>query len=111
MLLSGILHQEGGQYDCEHCTFGVKLENTSFLISDARLLKQQKLQRNSRHKSVPYILIYERKNNFLIAPPDSLNGPTGVHPTSEEKRKSKCTDCSSRGKFVLDYIMAMKKNS
>ena len=78
MLLSGILHQEGGQYDCEHCTFGVKLENTWFLISDARLLKQQKLQHNSRHKSVPYILIYERKNNFLIAPPDSLNGPAGV---------------------------------
>ena len=40
----------------------------------------------------------------------------GVHPTSEEKRKSKCTDCSSRGKykkkrkkFMLDNLNGKEK--
>ena len=58
------------------------MNNTWFLISDTRILRQQKLQCNSRDTSVPYVLIY-KKNNFLVAPPISLNGTTGVSSTSE----------------------------
>ena len=58
------------------------MNNTWFLIIDTKILRQQKLQCNSRDTIVPYILIYE-KNNFLIAPPNSLNGTAGVSSTSE----------------------------
>ena len=40
----------------------------------------QKLQCSSRDISVPYILINKKKINFLVAPPNSLNG---VSSTSE----------------------------
>ena len=73
------------QYDYEYCgyyTSGFKLENAWFLIIDTRILKQQKLKCKSRDTSV-YILIYKRRNNFLTAPPDSLNGPTVVISTSK----------------------------
>ena len=83
MSFSGIIYHGGEQSDCEHYTSGVKLNNTWFLISDTGILKQQKLHCNSRDTSVPYILICKRRFNFLTAPPDSLNGPTGVHPASE----------------------------
>ena len=33
--------------------------------------------------SVPYILIYKKRNNFLVAPPISLDGSAGVSSTSE----------------------------
>ena len=58
------------------------MNNTWFLISDTRILRQQKLQCNSRDTSVPYILIY-KKRKFLLAPPNSLNGTAGVSSTSE----------------------------
>ena len=54
-----------------------------FLISDTRILKQQNLQCSSSDISVPYILIYKKKINFLVAPPNSLNGTAGVSTTSE----------------------------
>ena len=74
MLLSGTIYHEGEQSDCGHHTSGVKLENTWFLISDTRaeILKQQKFQCNSRDMSVSCILIYDWRNNFLTASPDSL---------------------------------------
>lgn len=43
MLLSGIIYHEGKQSDCGHYTSGVKLNNTLFLISDTKILKQQKI--------------------------------------------------------------------
>ena len=52
------------------------------MISDTRILRQQKLQCNSRDTSVPYILIY-KKNSFLVVPPILLNGTAGVSSTSE----------------------------
>ena len=58
------------------------MNNTWFLISDTRILRQQKLQCNSRDTSVPYILIY-KKNSFLVVPPILLNGTAGVSSTSE----------------------------
>ena len=59
------------------------MDNTWFLISDTRILRQQKLQCSSRDIIVPYILIYKKKINFPVAPPNSLNGPAGVSSTSE----------------------------
>ena len=70
MVLSGVIHQP----HCGHYTFGVKVGNTWSLISDTRMLRQQKLQCSSKDISVPYILIYERITNFLAAPSISLNG-------------------------------------
>ena len=58
------------------------MNNTWFLISDTRILRQQKLQCNSRDTSVPYILIY-KKNSVLVVPPILLNGTAGVSSTSE----------------------------
>ena len=49
------------------------MDNTWFLISDTRTLRQQKLRCRSRDISVP----------FLVAPPKSLNGTAGVSSTSE----------------------------
>ena len=59
------------------------MNSTWFLISDTRILRQQKLQCSSSDISVPYILIYKKKSNLLIAPPNSLNGTAGVSSTSE----------------------------
>ena len=52
------------------------------LISDTRIFRQQELQCSSRDISAPYILIYKKKCNFLVAPPNSLNGTAGVIFTS-----------------------------
>ena len=72
MVLSGVIYHEREQSHCGHW----------FLVSDTRILRQQKLQCNSRDTSVPYILIY-KKNNFLVDPPNSLNGAAEVSSTSE----------------------------
>ena len=49
-------------------------------FSDTRVLRQQF---NSKGPSVPYILIYKNRSNFLIASRSSLSGSTGVFPTLE----------------------------
>ena len=54
------------------------MDNMWFLISDTRILRQQKLQCSSSDISVPYILIYKKKSNFLVASPNSLNGTAEV---------------------------------
>ena len=43
MVLSGVIYQEGEQSHCGHYTSGVNVNNTWFLISDTRILRQQKL--------------------------------------------------------------------
>ena len=73
MILSGVIYHEGEQFHCGYYTLGVNMNSTWFLISDTRIVRQQKLQCGSRDISVPYILIYEKKSNFLVAPPNSLN--------------------------------------
>ena len=50
MVLSGVIYHEREQSHCGHW----------FLVSDTRILRQQKLQCNSRDTSVPYILIYKK---------------------------------------------------
>ena len=40
MVLSGVIYYEGEQSHCGHYTSGVKVDNTWFLISDTRILKQ-----------------------------------------------------------------------
>ena len=65
------------------------MDNTRFLISDTRTLRQQKLRCSSRDISVP----------FLVAPPNSLNGTEGVSSTSELISVTEETDstvCSSK---------------
>ena len=42
-----------------------------------------KLHCSSRDINVPYILIYKKKTNFLVAPSNSLNGTAGDSSTSE----------------------------
>ena len=59
-----------------------KVDNTWFLISDARILRHQKLQCSSKDIIVPYIVIYERVTNFLRAPPISLNAAAKAGPKS-----------------------------
>ena len=83
IVLYGVIYHEGEQSHCGHYTSGVDLDNTWFLISDTRILRQQKLQCSSRDISVPYKLVYKKKSNDLVAPPNSLNGTAGVGATSE----------------------------
>ena len=83
MVLSGVIYHEGEQSHCGHYTSGVSVDNMWFLISDTRILRQQKLQCSSRDISVSYILIYKKKSNFEVAPPNSLNVTVGVSSTSE----------------------------
>ena len=59
------------------------MDNTCFLISDTRILRQQKLQCGSRDISARYILICKKKSHFLVASPNSLNGPARVSSTPE----------------------------
>ena len=82
MVLSDVIYHEGEQSHCRHYTSGVNVNNTWFSTSNTSILRQQKLQCNSRDTGVTYILIY-KKNNFLVAPPNSLNGTAGVSSTSE----------------------------
>ena len=63
MVFSGVIYHEGEQSHCGHYTSEVNMNNTWFLISDTRILRQQKLQCDSRDTSVPYILIHTK--NFL----------------------------------------------
>ena len=65
MFLSGVNYHEGEQSHYEHYTSGVNMSNTWFLISDTRILRQQKRQCNSRDTSIPYILIYKK---FFLVP-------------------------------------------
>ena len=48
-------------HHCGHYTSGVNVNNTWFLISDTRILRQQKLQCNSRDIPVANVLIYIKK--------------------------------------------------
>ena len=61
MVLSGVIYHEGEHSHCGHYTSGVNVNNNWFLISNTRILRQQKLPCNSRNTSVPYILIYIKK--------------------------------------------------
>ena len=88
MVLSGVIYHEGEQSHFGHYTFGVKVDNTWFLISDTKILRQGKLQYSSKDISIPYILIYERITNFLTAPPTLLNGTTEAGPTSALTRET-----------------------
>ena len=54
------------------------MDNTWFFLSATRVLRQKKFQCNLRDIIVPYILIYERRNNLLMPPSNLLNGPTGI---------------------------------
>ena len=67
------LMHEGEQSHCGHYISGVNVDKTWFLVSDTRILRQKNLSCNSRDISIPYILIYKKRNNFLVAPPNSLN--------------------------------------
>ena len=83
MVLRGVIYHEGEQSHCGHYKLRVNMVHTWFLISNTRILRQQKLQCSSRDISVSYILIYTKKSNFLVAPPNSLSGPVGVSSTFE----------------------------
>ena len=61
MVLSDVIYHEGEYSHCGRYTSEVNVNNTWFLISDTRILRQQKLQCNSRDISFPYILIYKKK--------------------------------------------------
>ena len=43
MVLSSVIYPEGEQSHCGHYTSGVNVDNTRFLISDTRILRQQKI--------------------------------------------------------------------
>ena len=58
VVLSGVIYHERKQSHCGHYTSGVNLNSNWLLISDTKILRQQKLQCNSRDTSVPYIYIY-----------------------------------------------------
>ena len=53
MVLSDVIYHEGEQSHCGHYTSGVNVNNTWFLISDTRILRQQRLQCNSKDTNVP----------------------------------------------------------
>ena len=54
------------------------MDNTWFFISDTTVLRQIKFQCNSGDVSVPYILIYERRNNLLMPLSSLLNDTAGI---------------------------------
>ena len=54
------------------------MDNTWFFISATRVLKQKKFQCNLRDIIVPYILIYERRNDLLMPPSNLSNSTTGI---------------------------------
>ena len=75
MFLSGVNnYHEGEQSHYEH-TSGVNVNNTWFLTSDTRILRQQKRQCNARDTSIPYINLWK---NF-----SGTAGTAGVSSTFE----------------------------
>ena len=78
MVLSGVIYHKGQQSDYGHYTSEVQMDNAWFFISDTTVLRQKKFQCNSRDVTIPYILIYERKNNLLIPPSGLLNDTAGI---------------------------------
>ena len=65
MTLSGIIYHEGEQPNCGHYTSAVKMNNAWFLISDTVVWKERKLTCTQRDSSVPYILVYTKRNNAV----------------------------------------------
>ena len=63
MVLSDVIYNEGEKPHCGHYPSGINVDNTWLLISDTRILRQQKLQCSSRDISNSYIFI-KRKVNF-----------------------------------------------
>ena len=47
------------------------------------MILEQKLQCSSRDIIVPDMLIHQKKNSFLVAPPNSLDGTVGVSSVSK----------------------------
>ena len=83
MVLSGVNIRENSLIpDIIHQEL-IKVDNTWFLISDTKILWQQKLLYSAKDISFLYILIYDKITNFLTAPPNSLSGKAEVGPTSE----------------------------
>ena len=78
MVFSSVIYHEGQQSDCGHYISEVQMDNTWFFISDTTVLRQKKFQCNSRDVSVPYILIFERRNNSLMPPSSLLNDNAGI---------------------------------
>ena len=65
-----VIYQEGEQsHYGYYCTSDVKIDNTWFLISDSRILRQHKLQCNTKDINVPQMLSYKKISNFLEAAP------------------------------------------
>ena len=54
------------------------MDNTWFFIRDTTVLRQKKFQCNSRDVSVPYVLIYEKRNHLLVPPSNLLNDTAGI---------------------------------
>ena len=96
IVLASVIYHEGVHSHLGHYSSGVKVDNTWILISDTTILRQRKLQCSSKDISVPYILIYERITNFLIAPPISLNGTAEAGPTSPLIRETTDYDSTIR---------------
>ena len=65
------------------CTLRVNVDNTWFLINDTRNLRQQNLQCSSKNMTVPYILIYKNRSNFLVTSTKSLNDTAGFSSTPD----------------------------
>ena len=70
MVHTSVIYHEGKHHHCRQYISGVNMNNTWFLISGTRVLRQQKLQCSSRDISVPYILIYKKRSNFVVATTD-----------------------------------------
>ena len=73
MSLSGIVYHEGEQSHSGHYTSGVKINDSWVLISDSIVLRQHNLSCTKRDASVPYILIYKKRNDFVRCFSTSLN--------------------------------------
>ena len=58
-----------------------------FIMREKSLIMDNIHQCTSKEICVPYISIYRKRTNFVVAPPKSLNGTAGISSTSELKQK------------------------
>ena len=119
MVLCGIIYHEGEQSGCGHYTSGVKINNSWFLISDTIVSSKQKLTCTRGDTSVPYILIYKKRNDVVIDLPNPLNetlqsnsiGATEVEFTVEMRNRQSLLKELEKQKGKITIAQEKKHNS
>ena len=112
--IHAIIYHEGTQANSGHYTCGVKVNERWFMINDnlVKSIQQIKLSYSSTDYSIPYILIYKKRNDVIACIPSSVNDASEIlnRPSALEQLpiisdETSNDDCSSTSAFKVDDVI------